>query len=261
MMEILIYIILGLVVGVLGGLFGIGGGVITVPVLLFVLTYLGYESDFLIHICVATSLGSIFFTAFASAFAHNKKGSVSWDFWRKLSIGIALGSYIGSVLTISIEASTLKLIIGISYLFIALQILLNASVKGKNVKPSSITILYGAGTGAASSILGIGGGSFTVPYLNYVGLKMVTSVGTASACGVIISFFASSGFILSGLGEDQVLDRSIGFIYWPALIGISLGSLFSAQAGVYLAHKLSEGLLKSLFGIFILSVSYYMLFI
>ena len=192
MMEILIYIILGLVVGVLGGLFGIGGGVITVPVLLFALTYLGYESDFLIHICVATSLGSIFFTAFASAFAHNKKGSVSWDFWRKLSIGIALGSYIGSVLTISIEASTLKLIIGISYLFIALQILLNASVKGKNVKPSSITVLYGAGTGAASSILGIGGGSFTVPYLNYAGLKMVTSVGTASACGVIISFFASA---------------------------------------------------------------------
>ena len=73
-MEILIYIILGLFVGVLAGVFGIGGGVIIVPALLFVLTYLGYESDLLIHICVATSLGTIFFTAFASAFAHNKKG-------------------------------------------------------------------------------------------------------------------------------------------------------------------------------------------
>ena len=94
-MEIPIYIILGLFVGVLGGLFGIGGGVIVVPALLFVLTYLGYESDLLIHICVATSLGTIFFTAFASAFAHNQKGSVDWSFWRKLSIGIALGSYLG----------------------------------------------------------------------------------------------------------------------------------------------------------------------
>ena len=229
--------------------------------MLFILTYLGYESAFLIHICVATSLGTIFFTALASAFAHNKKGSVAWDFWRKLSIGIALGSYLGSVLSISIEASTLKVIIGISYFLIALQILLNADLQAKNVKPSFKTILYGTGPGAASSMLGIGGGSFTVPYLNYAGLKMVNSIGTASACGVIISFFASLGFFLAGLGEDDLLEQSIGFIYWPALLGISLGSLLSAQAGVHLAHKLSEKLLKALFGIFILSVSYYMLFI
>ena len=260
-MEILIYIILGLFVGILAGLFGIGGGVIIVPALLFVLTYLGYESDLLIHICVATSLGTIFFTAFASAFAHNKKGSVAWNFWRKLSVGIAIGSYLGSVLSISIEASALKTIIGISYLLIALQILLNANMPTKNLKPSFGTILYGAGTGAASSILGIGGGSFTVPCLNYAGLKMVNSVGTASACGVIISFFASLGFILTGLGEDQALEKSIGLIYWPALLGISLGSLLSAQTGVHLAHKISEKLLKALFSIFILSVSYYMLFI
>ena len=260
-MEIPIYIILGLFVGVLGGLFGIGGGVIIVPTLLFVLTYLGYESDLLIHICVATSLGTIFFTAFASAFAHNQKGSVDWSFWRKLSIGIALGSYLGSVLSISIEASTLKVIIGISYLLIALQILINVNMPAKDLKPSFSTILYGTGTGAASSILGIGGGSFTVPYLNYAGLRMVNSIGTASACGVIISFFASLGFVLTGLGEDQALEKSIGLIYWPALVGISIGSLFSAQAGVYLAHKISERLLKALFGIFILSVSYYMLFI
>ena len=260
-MEILIYIILGLFVGVLGGLFGIGGGVIIVPALLFVFTHFGYESDFLIHICVATSLGTILFTALASAFAHNKKGSVAWDFWRKLSVGIALGSYIGSVLSISLEASSLKIIIGLSYLLIALQILLNANIAARNVKPSFNTVLYGAGTGAASSILGIGGGSFTVPYLNYAGLKMVSSVGTASACGVIISFFASFGYILSGLGEEQVLERSIGFIYWPALLGISLGSILSVQVGVYLAHRMNERLLKVLFSIFIFSVSYYMLFI
>ena len=260
-MELLIYVFLGLCVGVLGGLFGIGGGVIIVPALLFVFNFLDYESAYLVHICVATSLGTIFFTAFASAFAHNKKGSIAWDFWRKLSIGIALGSYIGSVLSISIEASNLKIIIGISYLLIAMQILLNIGVPAKNIKPSLSTILYGTGTGAASSILGIGGGSFTVPYLNYAGLKMVKSIGTASACGVIISFFASLGFILTEFGEDEILEKSIGFIYWPALLGISLGSLFSAQAGVYLAHKISEKLLKALFGIFILSVSYYMLFI
>jgi len=261
MMEILIYIFLGLIVGVLGGLFGIGGGVIVVPALLLVFTFLGYESDFLIHICVATSLGTIFFTSFASAFAHNKKESVAWDFWRKLSAGIVLGSFLGSVLSISIEASSLKIIIGISYLLIALQTLFNSSVVIRNVKPSFNTVLYGAGTGAASSILGIGGGSFTVPYLNYAGLRMVDSIGTASACGVIISIFASFGFILSGLGEDQALEKSIGFIYWPALVGISLGSLFSVQAGVYLAHKVNEKLLKILFSIFILLVSYYMLFI
>ena len=167
-MELLIYVFLGLCVGVLGGLFGIGGGVIIVPALLFVFNFLDYESAYLVHICVATSLGTIFFTAFASAFAHNKKGSIAWDFWRKLSIGIALGSYIGSVLSISIEASNLKIIIGISYLLIAMQILLNKGVPAKNIKPSFSTILYGTGTGAASSILGIGGGSFTVPYLSLI---------------------------------------------------------------------------------------------
>ena len=261
MMEILIYIVIGLVVGILGGLFGIGGGVIIVPVLLFVLTYLGFESNFLIHICVATSLGSIFFTAFASMIAHNRRGSVAWSFWRKLSIGIAFGSFLGSVLSISIEASTLKIIIGISYLLIALQTILNIAVTAKKFNPSPYTIFYGVGAGAASSILGIGGGSFTVPYLNYAGLKMVNSVGTASACGVTIAIFASLGFILSGFGDDQVLQKSIGFIYWPALIGISLGSLITAQIGAHIAHKIDEKLLKALFGIFILSVSYYMLFI
>ena len=261
MIEISIYIFIGLIVGILGGLFGVGGGVIIVPVLLFVLTYLGFESNFLIHICVATSLGSIFFTAFASMLAHKRKGSINWAYWRKLSIGIAFGSFIGSLFSISIEASTLKIIIGISYLLIALQTLFNQSIKEKKVEPSIYSIFYGAGAGAASSILGIGGGSFTVPYLNYVGLKMVNSVGTASACGVIIAIFASLGFILSGVGEDQVLQKSLGFIYWPALIGISLGSLITAQIGVYIAHKIDEKLLKSLFSIFILSVSYYMLFI
>ena len=90
---------------------------------------------------------------------------------------------------------------------------------------------------------------------------MVDSVGTASACGVTIAIFSSLGFILSGVGEEQALQKSIGFIYWPALIGISLGSLITAQAGVHIAHKIDEKLLKALFGIFILSVSYYMLFI
>ena len=193
MIEIFIYIFIGLTVGILGGLFGIGGGVIIVPSLLFVLTYLGFESNFLIHVCVATSLGSIFFTALASMLAHKRRGSIAWDYWRKLSIGIAFGSFVGSVLSISIEASTLKIIIGISYLLIALQTLLNVAIKAKKAKPSINTIIYGAGTGAASSILGIGGGSFTVPYLNYAGLKMVNSVGTASACGVTIAIFASLG--------------------------------------------------------------------
>lgn len=260
-MEILVYIVLGLIVGILGGLFGIGGGVIIVPALLFVLTYLGYESDFLIHICVATSLGTIFFTAFASAFAHSNKGSISWSYWKKLSIGIAFGSLFGSMFSISIEASSLKIIIGVSYLLIAIQILLNLGISARSIRPSFNTIFYGVGTGAASSVLGIGGGSFTVPYLNYAGLKMVKSVGTASACGVTISIFSSIGFILSGFGEEQTLQKSIGFIYWPALIGISLGSLITAREGVRLAHKMNDKLLKTLFGIFILLVSYYMLFI
>ena len=172
-----------------------------------------------------------------------------------------MGSFLGSVLSISIEASSLKIIIGISYLLIALQTLFNSSLVIRNVKPSFNTVLYGAGTGAASSILGIGGGTFSVPYFKASGLNLTSAIGTSAACGVPIAIFGTLGYIIAGINKDMLPAMSLGYIYLPALIGVSITSIFSAKYGADIAHYLSQSVLRKLMAAWFFIVSIYMFLI
>jgi len=133
----------------------------------------------------------------------------------------------------------------------------------RNVKKSTnkiVSMLTGVGIGSASSVLGIGGGSFTVPFFKYNGIDMKTSIGTAAACGIPIAFFGSLSFIAIGLNEEDLPPLALGFIYMPAMFLISLASVFTASIGAGMAHAISDKILTILFSTLMILISTYMFF-
>ena len=179
MILLLGYIFLGIVVGFMGGLFGIGGGVFIVPFLYFVFNFLDFSPNFQIHLAVGTSLASIIITSCASTYFHNIKDGLRWDFFQKMVLGIAIGALFGATVSIKIPETSLKLALVVFYLTIAISIFWTSSFKLINamVTGSVVTSIYGFFSGVCSSLLGIGGGSLTVPYFNAIGFKMAQSIG------------------------------------------------------------------------------------
>ena len=199
LVELLAYLLVGSFAGMLAGMFGVGGGIIIVPVLVFIFSILGFEDSYLVHIAIGTSLATIFFTGISSARSHYLKGSIDAKAFLPIAIGISFGAILGAFIASSLNGDILRKIIGIFAFLIAIQMMFNLN---RNVKKSTnkiVSMLTGVGIGSASSVLGIGGGSFTVPFFKYNGIDMKTSIGTAAACGIPIAFFGSLSLIAIGL--------------------------------------------------------------
>ena len=215
LVELLAYLLVGSFAGILAGMFGVGGGIIIVPVLVFVFSFLGFEDSYLVHIAIGTSLATIFFTGISSTRSHYLKGSIDAKAFFPMAIGISFGAILGAFIASSLNGDILRKIIGIFAFLIAIQMMFN---QNRNIKKSTnqiVSMLTGVGIGSASSVLGIGGGSFTVPFFKYNGIDMKTSIGTAAACGIPIAFFGSLSFIAIGLNEENLPPLALGFIYMP----------------------------------------------
>ena len=259
-MEIIIFLSVGIFAGTLAGMFGIGGGVIIVPALIATFIYLGFDQVITTHLAIGTSLASIFFTGIASAYSHNQKKGVVWKIFYPLSSGIAVGAILGAFIAGNISGDSLRYLVGIFLIIVAIQLISSFEIKASKRESHSISsVLSGSGIGMASSIIGIGGGSFTVPYLRYSGYEMKLCIGTAAACGVPIAFFGSLGYLYTGWSIENTPSMSLGYIYLPAVIGISATSIFSAKIGVAITHSLSDLVLKILFSLFLIIGALYML--
>ncbi len=254
-MDFVMYLVLGAASGVLAGLFGIGGGLIIVPVLVFSFTAQGVSPEVLTHLAVGTSLSAILFTSINSVLAHHKKGAVLWALVVWLGLGIIVGSALGGVTASKIPGENLQQVIGVFAVLMALQMWFGWKPKGE---PKALTkpVLSFAGMiiGWASAIFGIGGGSLMVPYLTWKGIDMKQAVATSAACGLPIALSGALSFIVVGMGHENLPDYSIGFVYLPALVGIALTSMFSARLGAKLAHSLDSALLKKLFAVLLMGV-------
>ena len=259
-MEIIIFLSVGIFAGTLAGMFGIGGGVIIVPALIASFIYLEFDQVITTHLAIGTSLASIFFTGIASAYSHNQKKGVVWKIFYPLSSGIAVGAILGAFIAGNISGDNLRYLVGIFLIIVAIQLISSFEIKASKRESHSISsVLSGAGIGMASSIIGIGGGSFTVPYLRYSGYEMKLCIGTAAACGVPIALFGSLGYLYTGWSIENTPSMSLGYIYLPAVIGISATSIFSAKIGVAITHSLSDLVLKILFSLFLIIGALYML--
>ena len=258
-MEYLLYLGVGALAGLLGGLLGIGGGLVIVPVLVYSFQAHAFDPDVLTQMAIATSLATIIFTSISSVKAHHERGAVRWDLVRLLAPGIVLGTLIGAEVAHRLPGRSLQLLIGLFALLMALQMFSNWRPGGTQAEPTPLPGkrgLFAGGSiiGLASALFGIGGGSLTVPWLSYHGTRMQEAVATSSACGMAIAVAGTLGFVATGLRAHNLPEQAIGYVYLPAFLGISISSVLFARVGVRLAHRLPAATLKKVFAVLLVVV-------
>ncbi len=255
--EWLLYPLLGMVAGLLAGLLGVGGGLVLVAALALLLPAQGIPEASAMHAALATSLASVIVTAAASARAHSRRSGVLWKSVAWLVPGLLLGAWLGSLLAIRLSSESLRLFVIGYCLLAALQLLVDrprpsAAGDAEPVGPGLGAI--GMLIGAVSALVGIGGGSMTVPVLIWHGVSPVRAVGTSSACGVAIGLAAASGYAFNATVTGMPA-ASLGYIFLPAAIGISIASLLMAPYGAMLAHRVSGVVLKRIFAGFLVTMA------
>ncbi|WP_246480669.1 sulfite exporter TauE/SafE family protein [Motiliproteus sediminis] len=254
-MLFLSYLVLGAAAGLLAGLFGIGGGLIIVPALVFSFELQGMSPQVLTHVAVGTSLATIVVTSLSSVRTHHVKKGVRWPIFRPLAVGIAVGAILGVKTAGQLSGPWLQLLIGGFAVLIAFQLGLNIKPKASKPPPGKGELVaVGGGIGWASALFGIGGGSLTVPYLSWKNVRMQEAVGTSAACGLPIAVMGALTNIEEGWGHAQLAEWSLGYVYLPAFVGIVLTSAVCARYGAQLAHRLPELILKRTFALLLFVV-------
>ena len=248
------FVIAGAFAGVCAGLFGIGGGMIIVPALVWIFTAYHFPPEVVTHLAVGTSLATIIITSISSLTAHHKRGGVRWEVWRSMALGLVIGSLVGAGIADRINGQALQALIGIGALLVALKMLFfsNKEQLGKPLPPKGVPFGAGTGIGMASSIFGIGGGSLTVPFLNWAGLPMKQAVGTSAACGLPIAIAGALGFAWFGQDVANLPEGTIGFVHIIGFFCISAASFITAKFGAKLAHQLPAATLKKSFGVLLI---------
>ncbi len=251
----LFYAFLGAFSGLMAGLLGIGGGLIIVPGLIWVFQSYGFSEHILTQLAIGTSLGSIVLTSISSSYGHHRAKAVNWALVKTLSIGIILGAAIGALVANHVRGIHLQILIGIFALVMAVKMGFNLKPKGEHALPGKFgQITASTIIGGISSLFGIGGGALMVPYLTWCGVKIQQAVGVAAATGFALAVSGAISYILVGWHQAELPAWSSGYIYWPALFGITLTSIFFARLGAWLAHQIHGDTLRRVFALFLVFV-------
>jgi uncharacterized protein len=263
-MSILIYILLatGVAIGFISGLLGIGGGIIMTPVQLWLYTSQGWGTDISVKIAFATSLAVIFPTAASGVWRHHKQGNINWQAAVTMGIFTALGSFGGAWLAASLPGSTLKIIFAVMGLLIAVRMLtfkISDAVRPIN-RNRWLWILIALPIGLITGLLGIGGGILVIPALVII-LKF--RVREAAATSLAIMLFTSlggiAGYILHGYRTETLPPYTLGYIFWPGWIALTVTSIIFAQLGAVAAHRIPGKILNYIFVALLVYVSLNML--
>lgn len=255
LIVVLFYLLTGAVGGLLAGLLGIGGGIVIVPALYFLFRWQGFSSDHLMHLAVATSLATIIVTAAASSRAHHRRGAVDWPVIVQLLPGIVVGTVAGALLVRGLASDWLRLLFGLFEIVVALQIIFNSRPKAARGLPGRIGLgVAGTAIGTLSALLGIGGGTLTVPFLLWCNVTIHRAVATSAACGLPIALVATLTLIIAGWSVAGLPAHSFGFVYWPAALVIVIATFFTAPLGARLAHALPVVALKRVFAVLLVVV-------
>jgi uncharacterized protein len=247
------YVALGLVVGFVAGLLGVGGGLIIVPVLIFMLHAQDLAAGMEPQLALGTSLASILFTSLSSVRAHHRLGAVVWPLVRRIAPGIWLGTLAGALVAAQVPAYVLKVFFIAFLFYAAVQMWLDFKPAPHRGLPGhGGTLLAGGVIGAVSSWVGIGGGTLSVPFLLWHNVPLHRAIGTSAAIGFPIATAGALGFVLGGWELPALPAGSLGFVYLPALAGIVVGSVLTAPFGARTAHRLPVRPLKRIFALLLL---------
>lgn len=239
---------LGSIVGVMAGLLGIGGGLIIVPVLVYLLQHL-------MGIDIATSLSTVIFTGLSSARMHLKLGNIDANIVWLCALGIAIGASAGAYFAALISGVILQRIFAGLVIVIAAQLIFGRNRVSEQSLGKPTLSAIGLGSGFISALMGIGGGAIIVPTLVWFQVNIKKAIGCAALCGVIIAFFGTLSFIISGWNAGYLPQYSYGYVYAPATLGIVITSMLTAPIGAKLTTKLDTKKLKRIFAVFLVIVS------
>jgi len=255
----LIYLLLGAIVGFFAGLLGIGGGLIIVPALTFIFTAQDFPPDRILHLALGTTIATIIFTSAASLYMHNKHGAINWKIFKYMTPGIVIGTLGGTVLAGTLSSLILRIIFTLFIFYAATNMLLkliskpglksNSDPEHHHILPGKPGFLAAGGViGAVSSLVAIGGGLLTVPFLTMCHIKLQHAIGTAAAVGFPIAVAGTTGYILNGLMQSQPLpEYSLGYVYLPALGWLILASMLTAPLGAKTTHSTQTATLRKIF--------------
>lgn len=262
MLEVLaLYLVVGAIAGVLAGLLGIGGGLVIVPMLVFCMELQNLPNELIMHLALGTSMASIVFTSVSSFMAHHKRGAVDWTVVRRIVAGILVGTFLGTFIAAGLSTGWLKVFFVVFLYYVCYQML-----SGKKPKPSrqlpGMAGMFGAGNviGVVSSLVGIGGGTLSVPFMVWHNIPIHKAIGTSAAIGFPIAVAGTLGYITNGWGVQNLPSYSLGYVSLPALVSIAVMSVLTAPLGVRLAHSLPVDKLKRVFAVILFVVGTKMLF-
>ena len=245
---LLIYATLGAVAGVLAGMLGIGGGLVIVPMLVFAFAWQHFPDPVVMHLALGTSMASIIFTSISSFRAHHQRGAVQWNVVCRIVPGILVGTFLGSCLAARMSTGILKGFFVVFLYYVGAQMLFNRKPEPSRQLPGWPG-MFGVGSviGVLSSLVGIGGGTLSVPFMIWCNLSLRTTIGTSAAIGFPIAVAGTVGYVYNGWHVSGLPQWSWGFIYLPALVGLVCSSVMTAPLGVRLAHSLPVERLKRIF--------------
>ncbi len=252
----IICLLVGTVVGFLAGLFGIGGGLIIVPVLVYLLPMVGVPEPMLMSVALGTSFATIVVTGFSSAQRHHKLGNIVWPAVKILAPMIMVATFISGLFIGKLPKEYSSKVFACLVVYLAVKMVM--SIKPKAVQKTlttTATLIGGTLIGIASSAAGIGGGGFIVPFLNSRGIEMKQAIGSSAFCGMLLGLSGMFSFIVGGWNAIGMPEWSLGYVYLPAVLGITLTSFFTSKLGATTTSKLPVPTLKRYFALLLIVIA------
>lgn len=260
-MFFLFYILIGAFAGFLSGLLGIGGGTVLVPGLLFAFSHAGLPIQLQMHLATSTALASIIFSSLVSVYQQQRSFSINWSLFRQLAPGMIIGIVMGASIALLLSTQFLKLLFSLFLFSVAIKIFFNKKSERKEI--INLTSIkkwtLGISIGIISGLLGIGGGAIAVPIFLRLGLSTHHAIATSSACVLLLAIIGAITFTITGLHAQNLPAGSGGFVYWPAVMGVAMGSILFVPLGTRLGKRTSGYHLRKIFALFLLVLSTMML--
>lgn len=252
--ELGVFLLLGCVIGLISGLLGVGGGTVVVPTVVFFLATIGVEPGMIMKVALGTSFAVVGITSLSSVIAHQRRGSVIWPVVGLVGIGAMIGVSIGSRVVSMMSDLVLQIFFCVFLAYTIINMIRSAAKKEAETVasfPKPLYVLVGSAIGFVSSFVGIGGGVMIVPVLSKIGYKIKNAIASSSAVGMFMATAGALSALYFGYGAEGVPEGSVGFIYMPAMIGLSLTSIVFAPMGAKLVYVLPVKRIRQIFAGFL----------
>ncbi len=254
------YLAIGTAVGFLAGLLGVGGGMLTVPVLVFVFTAKSFPSEHLMHLSLATAMATIPFTSASSVRAHHVRNGVDWSVVVGMLPGLATGALLGALVAGAVPSRPLAIFFTVFIFYAALNMFRNVRPQASRQLPGRLGLgVVGTVVSFLASFVAAGAAFMTIPFMTWCNVPMKRAIGTAAALGFPLALASTAGYVYAGWNTAGLPSGTLGFVYLPALVPVVVASMLTAPLGARFSHRLPVRRLRVAFGLLLLALALHML--